>query len=166
MRSTHVLIGLVLVALVAAPATVTAGGGGDASQLAAVRRATAQFHDVTAAEAAGYVSTVVCASSPAGAMGVHYVNPALLDDVLDPVRPEFLVYEPTAAGLRLVAVEYMIPAAATSVHPELFGQPFEGPMAGHSPDQPVHYDLHAWIWRPNPSGMFTPWNRRVQCPAP
>src|SRR5688500_7777850 len=61
-----------------------------------VRRATHEFQDVTAAIAAGYVSTRSCVSGPSGgAMGVHFVNEAFIaDGVLDVQRPEVLVYEP------------------------------------------------------------------------
>jgi len=54
--------------------------------LAAVRAATAKYHDVSAAEAAGYqlgYKGVVtgCISNPtAGAMGYHYVNWTKMDD--------------------------------------------------------------------------------------
>ena len=36
--------------------------------------------------------------------------------------------------------------------------PFDGPMLGHEPGMPIHYDLHAWLWKQNPSGMFARWN--------
>jgi hypothetical protein len=29
---------------------------------------------------------------------------------------------------------------------------------------PVHYDLHAWVWKRNPAGTFAMWNPRVECP--
>lgn len=45
------------------------------------------------------------------------------------------------------------------------GVPFEGPMPGHGPGMPVHYDLHAWIWKANPEGTFTTWNPNVTCPT-
>src|SRR5688572_8809274 len=75
-----------------------------------VRAATQNFHDVTAATAAGYVSVNSCASGPnEGAMGVHYVNAALVDDgVLDIQRPEVLVYEPRDGRLQLVAIEFFV----------------------------------------------------------
>jgi hypothetical protein len=34
----------------------------------------------------------------------------------------------------------------------------------HEPGMPVHYDLHAWIWKRNPAGTFAMWNPRVECP--
>jgi hypothetical protein len=35
-----------------------------------------------------------------------------------------------------------------------FGQDFEGPRDGHEEGQPIHYDLHTWLFKDNPSGMF------------
>jgi hypothetical protein len=50
--------------------------------------------------------------------------------------------------------------------PVLLGQPFQGPMEGHEPLIPQgfhHYDLHAWLFKDNPEGMFTPTNPNVSC---
>jgi len=42
-------------------------------------------------------------------MGVHYLNPALLDGTVEPTTPEALVYAPVAGGnLKLVALEYIV----------------------------------------------------------
>jgi len=30
---------------------------------------------------------------------------------------------------------------------------------------PPFYELHAWLWKHNPAGMFDDWNPRVVCPA-
>jgi hypothetical protein len=75
-----------------------------------VRQATAAYRDVAAAKAAGYVPLGPCAADPKyGGMGMHYVSEEHgADGVLDPLRPEALVYEPTRNGtLRLGAVEYV-----------------------------------------------------------
>jgi hypothetical protein len=40
---------------------------------------------------------------------------------------------------------------------ECISHPTEGAMG-------VHYVVHAWIWRHNPSGMFADWNPNVKCP--
>ncbi len=38
-------------------------------------------------------------------MGIRYEHPALVaNDALDPLRPEILLYDPTAPGLVLVVV--------------------------------------------------------------
>jgi hypothetical protein len=163
--SSVLCVGLLL-SMAGGAASISPASGADQATLAEVRQSTARYHDVRKAEADGYTSTMECAQLPDGsaAMGVHYINFALIDGTLRSDQPEILVYEPTAGGLKLVAVEYMIPAVATSTHPVLFGQPFDGPMPGHGPGQPVHYDLHAWVWRPNPDGIFAEWNPNVACP--
>ena len=136
-----------------------------------IREATRAFTDVAVARAAGYVDGVTCVAHPElGGMGIHYVNPALVaDGRVDPTRPEILVYEPTKKGLRLVAVEYFVADADQDLgtdadRPTLMGHVFDGPMPGHEPGMPVHYDLHAWVHKTNPSGELAPWNPRVTCP--
>jgi hypothetical protein len=181
-----IMIGaLVAGALAAAPACgaagaqSTAGPRGDIpadlhDQLRDVRRATSAYKDVKAAEAAGYVPAGPCAEDPKyGGMGVHYENLALIEDgELDPLRPEVLVYQPAKDGkLRLGAVEYFQvdddqDLATDDDRPWLFDLPFDGPMLGHSPTMPIHYDLHVWLYRHNPAGMFAMWNPRVSCTAP
>jgi hypothetical protein len=144
-----------------AAATPTAGN----SDLAAVRAATAHFHDVDAALAAGYVPVSDCEELPGtGAMGIHYLNPQLAGDAtVDPLRPEVLLYMPTGDNLQLVGVEYFVAEAAAPTRPTVLGRPFDGPMAGHSEGMPWHYDLHLWIWKNNPSGVATAWNPALSC---
>ncbi len=163
----------------AATAQTTAGPRGDIpadmqDPLRDVRRATRAYKDVKAAEAAGYVPAGPCVEDPKyGGMGVHYENLALIEDgELDPLRPEVLVYQPAKDGkLRLGAVEYFQvdgdqDLATEDDRPWLFDVPFDGPMLGHSPTMPIHYDLHVWLYRHNPAGMFAMWNPRVSCTAP
>jgi hypothetical protein len=47
----------------------------------------------------------------------------------------------------------------------MFGVPFDGPMLGHSPQMPIHHDLHVWLYRHNPAGIFAMWNPQVECPG-
>jgi hypothetical protein len=144
-----------------------ASGAPGTSDLAAVRAATAKFHDVSTALAAGYVPVSPCEQLPgAGAMGIHYLNPALAADrAVDPLRPEVLLYLPTDDGPRLVGVEWWVAeAAAGGTRPTVLGQPFEGPMDGHAPGMPRHYDKHLWIWADNPAGAWAPWNPALSCP--
>jgi hypothetical protein len=37
--------------------------------------------------------------------------------------------------------------------------------AGNRYGLPSFYELHAWLWKPNPSGVFADYNPRVHCPA-
>jgi hypothetical protein len=148
---------------------------GGQSGLAEARQATSAFHDIEAAKAAGYVVTVAdlagieCIADPggSGAMGVHMLNPDLLFDegVIDASQPELLVYEPRNDGtLKLVGLEYLVFAADWGAgKPALFGQDFDTLLPGNRYGLPLSYALHAWIWKPNPSGMLKPYNPRVDC---
>lgn len=145
--------------------------------LAEVRRATAQFHRVDAAIDAGYELGYVngagnriitgCVAHPtAGAMGYHYFNKELVDDLtIDVLKPEALVYAPGAdGGLKLVAVEYVVPGPASNpAGPAVAPTPFGMDMHILVPQVGFH-TLHAWIWSHNPAGMFAHWNPEVTCP--
>lgn len=153
---------------VAAVATATAS---PPEALQAAQAAAARYHSIEQALAAGYVRGSACEQIPGvGGMGFHYVNPALLrDPTLDPEQPEILLYAPKENGkLELVAVEYFRADAdqnrdTTGDRPSLFGQPFDGPMLGHAPGMPIHYDLHVWLYEANPNGTFAQWNPNVSC---
>jgi hypothetical protein len=103
-------------------------------------------------------------------MGVHFVNQALMKPgPIDATKPPVLTYAPTpGGGFELLAAEYFKPDADQNVktdgdRPSLFGRAFDGPMLGHSPGMPIHYDLHVWLWKHNPSGVFSPWNPDASC---
>ncbi|ASY70265.1 hypothetical protein [Sinorhizobium fredii] len=127
-----------------------------------------KYQDPVVAVRDGYFSTLGCVTFATGTMGVHFLNPALIGPEPDPMKPTLLVYEPVGDKLQLVAVEWLIPlATGIKSKPSLFGQPFDGPMEGHEPLLPAqlhHYDLHAWIFKPNPLGLFHPVNPDVKCP--
>jgi hypothetical protein len=154
----------------AAPAVARAGGDADVNRdLAAARAATAKYHDEATAVADGFDRTDTCVSSPAGAMGYHYAKPAHFQGALDVRRPQVLLYQPRPDGSRkLVGVEYVVfdadqDLATDDDRPTLFGRPFNGPMEGHEPGMPRHYDLHVWVWQHNPAGMFEDWNPAGRC---
>ena len=138
-----------------------------------VHQATKQFRDLDVALAAGYVPAGECASHPdLGGMGYHYLHPALAGDtVVDPTMPEILVYVPGDDGLKLGAVEWFVADADQDLgtdgdRPTLFDRlPFDGPMPGHEPGMPVHYDLHVWLYDHNPAGQLAPFNPKVTCPT-
>ena len=83
--------------------------------------------------------------------------------------PEILVYHHDRRGrLRLGAVEYLAVDADQDVatdtdRPTLMGHAFDGPMEGHEPGMPVHYDLHAWVFTDNPDGELAAFNPSVRC---
>jgi hypothetical protein len=128
-------------------------------ELEKVRAALDKYQDPIAAVHDGYFSTLGCVEYPSGGMGVHFLNPGLIGPAPDPLRPQILVYEPAGDKLRLVAAEWFIP-------PQLFGRPFDGPMEGHHPLMPTelhHYDLHVWLFKTNPAGVFNSTNPTVKC---
>ncbi|MDP9480450.1 MAG: hypothetical protein M3R38_33115 [Actinomycetota bacterium] len=163
-------------ALTGAASAVPGSTDSDASKkLAEVRKVTAKYQDVNEAWTDGYRIAGNGAEEPdpghcVGGMGYHYVNEALIGDPsVDPLKPEVLLYAPSEAGPRLVGVEYLAVDDDQNVNthneypPSLFGVPFDGPMLGHGPDIPVHYDLHVWTWEANPNGIFAPYNPNVRC---
>lgn len=146
------------------------------ADIEAARKALEKYQDPYVAVRDLYLSTVGCVhysgekiagamEYPKGAMGIHFVN-VTLQGPPDPNKPNVLIYEPDGKKLRLVAAEWLVPLAAAKERPSLFGQPFQGPMEGHEPLIPkefVHYDLHAWLFKDNPLGMFSPTNPDVKC---
>jgi hypothetical protein len=163
-RRTLIVFGIAMVLTLVLVTVAQASGQGD---LARIRKATAPFQQLEAAQAAGYdlvPGLDHCFDNPGvGGMGYHYINTALLDTTVELLRPEAMVYEPTRKGLRLGAVEYIVPAeawdAAGNTHPPiLMGQHF------HLNEALGVYVLHAWVWKNNPAGVFEDWNPRVSCP--
>ncbi len=124
-----------------------------------------------------------------GAMGVHYVRPDLLK--LNPPQagarisglsthtdfnqPGLLIYEPQADGtLQLVAIENLVFKAGMDAAGVTAVPSFEGNEYVHMVDDPAtpadeahgfeeHYELHAWVPRENPNGMFAPFNPLATC---
>jgi hypothetical protein len=147
------------------------------AQIDALRKSLEKYQDYKVAVRDLYLSTVGCVhysgekipdhmEYPKGAMGVHFVN-VTVRGAPDPMKPNVLIYEPVGKKLKLVAAEWLVPLTADAKErPSLFGQPFMGPMEGHEPLIPkeyVHYDLHAWLFKNNPLGMFAPTNPDVSC---
>ena len=173
-RAGMALAGGLALAALGASSVATADSESGQAELAEVRAATAQFHRIAAAENAGHqlgwkAPFLIngCVAKPGtGAMGYHWFNHEAIEDIaLDPMRPVGLVYESLPNGrLHLVAVEWIVPAAAWHAAgndgpPSVMGQEMGilNPALGW-------YILHAWVWKPNPAGMFENWNPDVSCP--
>lgn len=174
-------IGLVA-ALLAVVGVQTAGATATAhvtraQKIAEVRHATAKFHSVAAAEAAGYGLLVdkhnkACIADPGmgGAMGYHFVRSDFVGDPAEHIRqPEALIYRTGRHGrMVLSAVEYVVIAAAWNAHhsapPQRFGHKFMLTKAPNRYGLPTFYSLHAWVWDHNPAGRFAPFNPSVHCP--
>jgi hypothetical protein len=171
--------GAVVIALISTCYGIGTANADDAqkAQLDALQQALAKYEDPYAAVRDLYLSTVGCVHYSGekiegsmeyakGAMGIHFVN-LTVQGPPDPSKPNVLIYEPVGGKLQLVAAEWLVPLTAdTKERPALFGQPFLGPMEGHEPLIPkgfLHYDLHAWLFKDNPLGMFAPTNPNVSC---
>jgi hypothetical protein len=165
---------LIAVCLGALVALGTAGVAAAAQpDIEAARQATARFHDPSQADGYGLFSDaagILCIDMVGeGGMGIHMVNGSFVGNPGEDVRhPEALVYDPDAFGrLKLAAVEYIVDKgtwdATHAGPPRMFGQGFSTVPAGNRYGLDPFYELHAWLWKPNPSGFFNDWNPRVRC---
>jgi len=140
-----------------------ASNGDDERAVAGVRQATDKFHDLGLVGAAQYSPLLDCFDLPGvGGMGQHYADTSRFDATIEANRPEALVYEVDQNRLQLVAVEYIVPWSSwvSSDPPRLFDHDFTSVTSLQI------WALHAWIWRPNPLGMFANYNPRVSlCPG-
>lgn len=187
------VLGILLTAIMATTDIRSQGPSELNAQLAQVRAATAKYHDLNNALEDGYtlLAPGVCVEGPDGAAGIHYSKASrFVSPDRIPEEPDLLVYIPTGDGnLRLVAVEYATRALYRDTRPPttpgyrtgtfpwqqpiippyleevsgpftLFGQPSEGPIfVGR-----WLYYLHAWVWSPNPNGVFADRNPLLRCP--
>lgn len=137
-------------------------------QLAELRQATAPFHHIEWAHKAGYTIPIPdnpqeCLADPnLGGMGFHFGKGSLISNTtLTVSEPEVVIYEPQSdSSLELVGVEYVVPFslwAKDKTPPKLFGQEFM------QNERFQVWALHVWVWRHNPSGLFTPYNPDVSC---
>ena len=180
-RTTAAAVTVMTIALAMTPLAAQAGvdpigapqNANRSPTLDLVRQATASYHSLPNALAAGFEpfavgggSTPTCFDSASGGMGVHYVRN--VDDTIDATDPEALVYEVADDGdLTLVGVEYVVPqefvedeSGAVVALPSLHGMRF------HKHSTLPLYVLHAWIWEENSEGMFADFNTAVgPCPA-
>ena len=174
-RSITLIIALPLAAVLTMSAVADVSHGAHHSNaptaklVEVVRNVTQPFTDVNAVAGAGYKPLFGCVSGPDhGAMGVHYINLSLVGDgQIDAAHPEAIIYEPTKNGMQLVGVEYIVDAATwlsrNPAPPMLEGQAFQLVGSPNRYGLPAFYELHAWLWKHNPSGFFEDWNPRVTC---
>jgi len=174
----RIAVGAILL-LVAASRLAVAQSATLSPELQSVRKLLEKYNDPIVAVHDGFYSSVGCISYPngggegamqyaPGAMGVHFLNMGNVGPKLDPSKPQVLIYEPVGDKLRLVAAEWFMPAElAGGKAPSVFGQELGGPMEGHKPLMPDglhHYDLHVWLWKTNPAGVYAPTNPAIKCP--
>lgn len=135
-------------------------------ELAAARRATAQYHDFEQALADGFVQATPCVEGE----GIHYRRTdefpdPLLDCEFDPENPELLHYVPQPNGeLKLVGVEYLVPRSTAC---NTLTQPPEG-FSGDADEWELEiggtvWALNAWIWHGVPEGVFAFRSTKINC---
>lgn len=122
-----------------------------------------------------------------GAMGLHYLRPDLLGLVEAPGRvngtgthtdfnePAVLLYEPQMDGsMQLIGIENLVWVESWNGAGHTTGPEFNGVAYNHMFDDPAteadeahgfepHYDLHVWLQRENPRGVFEQFNPSVTC---
>ncbi|EAR15958.1 hypothetical protein [Robiginitalea biformata] len=137
------------------------------SQLKQARKAAMRFHSFQQAVKHGYADPYPFNPSPyVPNMGFHYINVGLMDGTFEVDRPEILLYVPNKQGkLKLVGIEYAIPAAPDSEAPEGFiGDEdhwhYNPEVAGGA------WTLHAWVVMDNPDGVFASFNPDVPVSDP
>lgn len=102
-----------------------------------------------------------------GSMGYHWM---ILKDInYDPASviataPQgILFFQKQDLTWIVGGLEYLLWAARQPT-PTLYGELFDGPMAGHQATQPEHFDIHIYPGYLNPDGVFTTWNHATKCP--
>jgi hypothetical protein len=160
-------------------------GNGDAAlikDIAAARTATEKYAtNLGAAKAAGY--QILTKMMPN--MGIHYLNPGITG--FDVTKPPILVYEHTATGYELGALEWVFTSMPKT--PPLPNATFGSFPAGchykdgtFVPDKdpktcpktapgsgakfffwhPALFTMHFWVWYPNPAGLYSSTNPLVR----
>ena len=84
--------------------------------------------------------------------------------------PPFATRPPTpGGGQRLVGVEWIVfkpvwEAAGNTTPPTLFGHTLNlvNVLNRYGTPDPF-FELHGWVWQPNPSGVHNDWNPSVSC---
>ena len=127
-------------------------------ELDALRDAIDAFESFEAAMAAGYT---VRATDHWTGMGIHYLNPDLLDETFEHEKPEILMYvEQNDGSMQFVGVEYAVPVDLDNPAPAPEG--FTGSADAWAINEQFSlWTLHAWVGLDNPNGVFAPRNPRV-----
>lgn len=136
-------------------------------QLKKARQVAMRFHSFEQAKKAGYADPFPFNPSPyVPNMGFHYINVGLMDGTFELEKPEILLYVPNEQGkLKLVGIEYAVPAPPDSAPPEGF--------VGHEDHWYYNpnvangsWTLHVWVVIENPDGVFAPFNPNVPAQNP
>jgi hypothetical protein len=135
---------------------------GNDDPIGTIKRVTARYHNLQAALDDGFIFLHGCETRPdEGPAGVLYVHIGrLTDGVIDPSKPDALLYEPRENGPpKLLGVELAIPYAMwpEAQPPRFMGAEFQ------REDEFGVFGLHVWAWTKNPEGMFAEANPDIDC---
>lgn len=123
-----------------------------------LKAATAKYTDIEVATDEGFFD----ASGFVPNMGHHYILPPRIDGTFELEKPEIILYAPSADGsMEFVAVEYAVPIEDL----ENPGSPPEG-FTGNLDEWEINpnlsqWQLHVWIMKENPDGIFAPHNTLI-----
>lgn len=120
-----------------------------------VRASTLQYASIEVATNEGFFD----ASGFVPNMGYHYILPPRFEDGFDLTKPEILLYAPDENGImEFVAIEF----GMVVQDPENPGNPPEGFTGDidvwHFNHELSQWQLHVWINKENPDGIFTALN--------
>jgi len=123
-------------------------------ELQEAKIATAKYNSFNQAIRDGYVDINVIVPE----MGYHYLKMDRLNATFEFDKSEILVYNREENGqMKLVALEYAVPISLSPDAPA----GFTGDNDHWAVYQGTLWTLHAWVWEPNPGGVFNPTNPNV-----
>ena len=159
-------LGAAMLTLVLAGCGANSIGSLQLQRLDAIRRATEMYVDPNVALARGYFQLPGCIASSdgSGALGTHFIKVTDLNRrTVDLLRPQALYYDlnPAHGSKQLLGVGYFVPDVGQRPPDTPIGH-MEGPLPA-TPQQPSHFQLNAWIYRRNPTGVLSFWNKNVTC---
>lgn len=122
------------------------------------------YSDVSTALEDGYEMSFPYVSDDNGVLGMPFINHGV--DELDADVPNILWYNLAGDGtFELIGAKWYVPHDEGDEPPSLFGENFEGPMAGETDDIPEHYGLNVWLFEDNSAGMFAASHADVEPPS-
>jgi hypothetical protein len=169
-------LGLALAGSGAAYLSAPSASASQGNLPAQIRAATAEYHSLAAAKAAGWnglfqdVNGLTCiedTDTPSmGGMGFHWVNSDNIGST-DPTEPAALIYAPGPSGhVRFAGMEYLVPdPSGTTPQPFLGAQGFMyTPPGNRFLGDTGFWSLHVWAWKHSPAGLYSMWNPAISCP--
>ncbi len=165
MKTKNLLIGKTLFTFMAAILLISCDKDDDAPQMAdweaeiiQLKAATAKYTDVNTAVNEGFIDV----SGFVPNMGHHYLLPPRVDNTFDLENPEILLYAPGSNGaMEFVAVEYIVPIEDLD-NPGSPPEGFTGDLDAWEINPGLsQWQLHVWIVKENPDGIFSPHNPAI-----